>query len=187
MNEETEVQDSQPDADEDTAENDSQEPSQDGTATDNSELASKNKQLFERAKKAEQEAKELRERHKTLEEQLKSLSETPKDESPKEASPDDPLDSFIQNYSVVQGLKPDELQKLNSEAKQLGVRVDKFLSSEAGKLRLENLRSEKEVEETTPSPSGPIRFNDKPIKDLSLDERKKLMREIGSEAAKNLK
>lgn len=92
-------------------------------------------------------------RRKELEEQLASFEKEKPEQLPKKEVKSQ-FDDLADNLSVLKPLETDEIEELRSQAKDLGVDPIKFAQSSAWKAHLDNFKSNKKAEDTTPEPSN---------------------------------
>jgi hypothetical protein len=108
-------------------------------------LEDRNRKLFERAKKAEGFTKQSDgswvKKEKPQPKQDSTLTES-------KSAPD--TRSLYEQVSLLKNLEQDEMNELESEAKDLGVDVVKYLKSNSGKNHLATIRKERKSKEASP-------------------------------------
>ena len=106
-----------------------------------------------------------------LQELVSKPKETPELETEKKPeAPKHDFDSIWDNIEAIQGLSPDEVVELRSEAKALGVSPVQFIKSKAGQAQLKEFRSTKKTQESTSTPSSRVPvFNGKPVDSILRD------------------
>lgn len=146
----------------------------------------KNKQLFGRLTEAEKSAKEIKAEKDAADMELKRLKE--------ESTKNPPTTNFATKEELVDirlgnmGLDEETIGYVKALAKGKGIDPFAALNEPLIKQHMEDKKRKQEIEGATLNPSSrTMVFNDKPLSEHSAQEKLQILKELGTESAKNIR